>query len=678
MDVSLGDIAGSVLSTLMLFAGAGMSGVFPSLGTGLIVGAAFTDDIKALTSPVLHKLQDSREKRIFLSTLQKRAQIPTLRREQHQMMKDETFENVEAISRTDSLIARIRENKETLGALASLVPLGIFYPAFLVVGGIITGLTLMAKKVVKKVSQVSIRINYDRSRDIATIYRRKRILNSYLRASKEKVEIFRDTKRVTVELKNKKFTYISPIPLKSQIFTDRDFNAIQPLIRRDTIFTYTWEELKQIYKHQNSIKTRREIFGIVYLIVDWETGLLKVGRTEIPLNNRRSAYLTKAKNFLKQNKKAEPIIKRIIDLYNQGGKRHVYSTLGWYPLEIVSRTGSSQEHIDFDKKYRESVEQWWQNKLGTKNPRYGYDYATGAQGPHSSKINSPSPWTIDVNIPKILINYLHLQKLLEKGCDYDQMVKVLSRHYPGALITKNVIIENIKYHWSSLAIRPDYLSPNVRSEALLKDARFYFIAPIIKNYVENGITNSKEISKKFISKENPQGLSIQTIIRAVKQEYQVSSWADFLKYCKAPLTTQSLVNLDINEFKKVGGDSLEEYTKFLIASYIIKGYTLEEIDNIIPGGYEGYSYRKIIKWWGGIQNARRILVAPILALCLKIGYNSVQIREKMPFFQKRMPNSKTWDAIRHYCLEWFKVNPSQIRQILTYKSLNQFLSEYLT
>jgi len=154
MDISLGDIAGSVLSTLMIFGGAGMSGLFPSLGTGLIVGAVFMDDIKVITSSVLHRLQDNREKKIFLRTLQEMAQIPTLRREQHQMMKDESVKKVVDMSRTDSLINRIHQNKEALGALASFVPLGVFNPALLLVGFIVSGLTLMAKKVIKKVSQV--------------------------------------------------------------------------------------------------------------------------------------------------------------------------------------------------------------------------------------------------------------------------------------------------------------------------------------------------------------------------------------------------------------------------------------------------------------------------------------------------------------------------------------------
>jgi hypothetical protein len=167
------------------------------------------------------------------------------------------------------------------------------------------------------------------------------------------------------------------------------------------------------------------------------------------------------------------------------------------------------------------------------------------------------------------------------------------------------------------------------------------------------------------------------IVRAVKQEYQVSSWAEFLTLCQAPLSHQSLMHLEPEEYKKVGGESLQSYKNFVIDSYIIKGYTRKEIDALIPGAYPGYTEKNLKNRYGGIREARKWLVAPILALCFQKGYNSKEICQKVPFFEKRMVSSETWKVISYWSFEWFGINPTQARAALRYSSLDDFLAEYL-
>lgn len=217
----------------------------------------------------------------------------------------------------------------------------------------------------------------------------------------------------------------------------------------------------------------------------------------------------------------------------------------------------------------------------------------------------------------------------------------------------------------------------------MKNAKFYFIAQLVKTYVENGYNIQSEIASMFQSRENPRGISKDTILRAVRQEFGVSSWAGFLSLHGAELSPYSLMHLDIREFINVGGKSLEDYIKFTLSTYIVKGLSEREIleelraDQTIHLNSLQSLQRYIYKFWGSLANARKVLVAPILTLCFKRGYTSAQIRERVPFFQRRGSRLKAGDAVRLFCKQWFTINPTQARNILRYRSLNEFLNQYL-
>lgn len=432
----------------------------------------------------------------------------------------------------------------------------------------------------------------------------------------------------------------------------------------------------KIYSKKNKKQYNgRGLFGIVYLIIDWETGKLKVGRTETPLGTRKSRYLYNAINQLDLK---DPITVRIRELVARGGKDLAKNTFQWIPIEIVLRSGSTDEHIAHDRKLIENLEQLWQNKLGSSDPRYGYDRTSGAPGKHAE---SYPPTSIEIKLPRVFINPHELQGLLEKGCDYNQMLNILSRNYLG--ITKKDIYDNIKYHWPFLTRGLNSLTPQNQPLSLLKKAKFYFIAQIVKTYVENGYNIQSEIASMFQSQENPRGISKDTILRVVKQEYGVNSWAGFLSLHGAELSPYSLMHLDIREFMNVGGKSLEDYIKFTLSTYIVKGLSEREIleelraDQTIHLNSLQSLQRYIYKFWGSLANARRVLVAPILSLCFKRGYTSAQIRERVPFFQKWGSRLKAGDAVRLFCKQWFTINPTQARNILRHRSLNEFLNQYL-
>ena len=224
------------------------------------------------------------------------------------------------------------------------------------------------------------------------------------------ISLYLESNKVEIKLSNKQISYASKVSLQDKI-SQEDYNVIQPFESRITIFTHAAQELMSIYSKKKQVKGRK-VFGIIYLIIDWETGKLKIGRTERTLKARKGEYLREAEDCRINNKRGRSIIERINDLYDQGGNSLVRDTLEWIPIEVVLRTG----HTDFDNKLIESVEQLWQNKLGTKDPNYGYDDTSGAAGRHIIKAELP----VNLYIPETIINYRHLQSLLEKGCDFNQ------------------------------------------------------------------------------------------------------------------------------------------------------------------------------------------------------------------------------------------------------------------
>ncbi|MEE9379034.1 MAG: hypothetical protein V3V33_13465 [Candidatus Lokiarchaeia archaeon] len=491
------------------------------------------------------------------------------------------------------------------------------------------------------------------------------------------IGIYKSKSEVLVYTTNREEQYASRVSIRDNI-NENEYYAIQPYESRLTIFTHTCKELMKIYSKKDKKQYNgRGLFGIVYLIIDWETGKLKVGRSENPLGKRKSNYISTAINQLDLK---DPITVRIRELLTQKGKNLVKTTLQWIPIEIVLRSGSTNEHIAHDRNLIEKLEQLWQNKLGSSDPRYGYDHTSGAAGRHAK---SYPPTSVEIKLPRVFINPHELQGLLEKGCEYDQMLNILSikRNYLG--ITKEDIYDNIRYHWPFLTRRLDSLTPQNKPLSLLKNAKYYFIGQLVKIYVESGYNIQSEIASMFQSQENPRGISKDTILRAVKQEYGVSSWAGFLSLHGAKLHPQALTHLDIREFINVGGKSLEDHIKFTLSTYIAKGLSeremLEEIraDQTFHINSLQSLQRYLYKFWGSLANARKLIVAPILTLCFKQGYSSSQIRERVVFFQKRGSELKAGDAVRLYCKQWFTINPTQARNILAHRSLNDFLNQYL-
>jgi len=492
------------------------------------------------------------------------------------------------------------------------------------------------------------------------------------------IGIYRDRSEILVHITSREEKYTSPIKDINDNINGGDYNAIQPYESRLTIMTHSHHELMKIHSKKSRQYKKRGLFGVVYLIIDWETGKLKVGRTETSLGTRKSQYISAA---IRQLDKKDLITERIRELIAIKGKKLVKKTLEWIPIEVVLRTGSSDEHIAHDRKLIENLEQLWQNKLGTSDPRYGYDQTSGAAGPHARKASYP-PTDVEITLPRVFINPHELQILLEKACDYNQILSVLSikKKYLG--INSRDIYDNIKYHWPFLARGLDTFRLQNRLPALLKNARYYFIAQIVSNYVENGYDSLSEIALTFQSEENPSGVSRETISRAIKQEFEVNSWAGFLSLHGTKLTPQSIKHLDIREFLNVGGKSLEEHIKFTLSTYIIKGLSEGEIVEEIRtqdfhiSSLQGLQ-RYIYKFWGSLANARKVLVAPILALSFKLGHDSAQIREGIPFFQKRGTGLSAGEVVRAYCKQWFTINPTQARNILRYRSLNEFLNQNL-
>ncbi len=491
------------------------------------------------------------------------------------------------------------------------------------------------------------------------------------------IGIYRDRSEVLIHIANRQEKYINPTNIDDKI-NSGEYNAIQPYESRLTIMTHSHHELMKIHNKKSRQYKNRGLFGVVYLIIDWETGKLKVGRTETSLGTRKSQYISAA---IKQLNKKDPITERIRELIAIRGKKLVRKTLEWIPIEVVLRTGSSDGHIAHDRKLIENLEQLWQNKLDTSDPRYGYDQTSGAAGPHARKASYP-PTAVEITLPRVFINPHELQILLEKVCDFNQMLTVLSikKNYLG--INSRDIYENIKYHWPFLARGLDTFTPQNKLPVLLKNARYYFIAQIVSNYVENGYDVLSEIALTFQSKENPSGVSRETISRAIKQEFGTNSWAGFLSLHGTKLTPQSIKHLDIREFINVGGKSLEDHIKFTLSTFIIKGLSEAEIvvelrtHNFHISSLPGLQ-RYIYKFWGNLANARKVLVAPILALSFKLGHDSTQIRREMPFFQRRGPGLSAGDVVRAYCKQWFTINPTQARSILRLRSLSEFLNQNL-
>ena len=140
-----------------------------------------------------------------------------------------------------------------------------------------------------------------------------------------------------------------------------------------------------------------------------------------------------------------------------------------------------------------------------------------------------------------------------------------------------------------------------------------------------------------------------------------------------------MLHLSIQEFKEVGGESLEEYRMFMLKSKIIKGYDIKEIPSLPDIDLSLRQVQdRIYKEWGSMELAQKELVGPVLALCLKNQWKSSRIVQEMEFFRRKMPNSKSSDAVRHYCANFFNnLNPTYLIRILNSMTLLNFLNAYI-
>lgn len=255
------------------------------------------------------------------------------------------------------------------------------------------------------------------------------------------------------------------------------------------------------------------------------------------------------------------------------------------------------------------------------------------------------------------------------------MIDILATRYM-LTVTRNDIIDNIEYHWPFLIDRARLRPTQQQPITILGDAKSYFVAPIIKRYVQSGITSTSQIRDLFKSAENPKAISVAVICRIVKNEYQTSSWAAFLKLCGAPLSPQSLLSLTPQEYRDVGGKSKEDYEKFIISQYIIKGRNMADMADLNILALSAIR-KRIINWWGSIYEARKQLVGPILALCLKKGWTTAQICANVAFFQNRLSGTPSKKAVRDYSLQWFGLTTSVAKNFLMTHNLHTFLATYI-
>ena len=391
----------------------------------------------------------------------------------------------------------------------------------------------------------------------------------------------------------------------------------------------------------------------------------------------------------------DSIYEKINELFEKGGIQLVKEMIEWFPIEIVLRTGSSQESIKFDKIMIENLEQWWQNKLETAIKfGKGYDQADGAQGRHAEDANKPYPYTREIIIPRVLLNWRHLKNVLEKGFEIaDQCIECFNRLYStqfylGFEINRNIFKENILYHFPGIVKR----SSRTTIKTIYSDAKSYFIGRLIRKYVQEGITKEEQITQRFVSADNPHGISRNSIVRIARKEFQASSWAIAISRLGGIPTQYALSHISIEDFKEAGGERLDVYWKWRVSTYILKGYSPYEMIN--ERLITEMSYKTLIRrigdyrhsgWWGGYENAQRELVAPILALCYKLGYTDQQTVQTMPFFQRISERTDPMDrrlkdpilAIEYYTLEWFEDTPDHARLFLSTHSLQEYLDRYL-
>lgn len=369
----------------------------------------------------------------------------------------------------------------------------------------------------------------------------------------------------------------------------------------------------------------KQAFGIVYAIIDLEAGLvIKVGRTETSLAQRRSQYKSHAKRLREQGQKSDDISKRINELYDRGGYSLIKKTLHWIPLEVLFRTGSKDENVEFDKKLLENSEQWWQNLIGTKD--FGIDQVTGRHGPHS--LSQPSPFTLEVNIPKIFINWRVLRKFLIQGMTLDRAKEFLSTSSVVA-ISRQDIIENIEYHWPFVAdwVRSELSrrqfsrvqsETNVYRRRLYYEAQVYFMAPLIVKRIQSGLRTLQEVAESFRNSIYPQGLNLRRLQLLACYAFKVSSWNKVVAQCgQMPRYTDKL---SIEEFRAAGGESFKTFMKHKIASLIVKGISIQKmIDNNLVTELT-YSQIKtfIQEEWGSYDIAQRELCRPRLALAFQL------------------------------------------------------------
>jgi hypothetical protein len=119
---------------------------------------------------------------------------------------------------------------------------------------------------------------------------------------------------------------------------------------------------------------------------------------------------------------------------------------------------------------------------------------------------------------------------------------------------------------------------------------------------------------------------------------------------------------------------MDAYWKYVIGSYLIKGKFIHEIASLTQLNYQ--QVQKLIRrYWSpdslttyvdgtqadeSFKNARKELVAPILAFCFSKNMPNTEIARKIPFFKNHPSNVNFWTST------WFPgLTPTQARNLLT-------------
>lgn len=128
--------------------------------------------------------------------------------------------------------------------------------------------------------------------------------------------------------------------------------------------------------------------------------------------------------------------------------------------------------------------------------------------------------------PKLFVQKKELVDMLEKGYSLQQVREMIQRD-SSENMSEEEIIENIKWHF--------YIKSDEPADEVFREVRRKVLAQKFIDYFGIGVRTQEELSQKFISFKNPNGIPLKELEDLVKDCLSVNSWEEAINEFGYPI-----------------------------------------------------------------------------------------------------------------------------------------------